>query len=122
MSNFPPALPERDLITTTSATDIFQSAPEFVLRLRLLRQLRRERKLELRDRVFRKSLSSRVRLSWQEHLLVRAMQQYVLLQRNLIYTGITRGKRLLVLIGQKKALGNSRPQRPTPAAVLGAAG
>jgi len=39
----------------------------------------------------------------------------MLLQRNLIYTGITRGKRLLVLIGQKKALGiavrNDRPQR-----------
>ena len=34
-----------------------------------------------------------------------AMQQYVLLQRNLIYTGITRGKRLVVLIGQEKALG-----------------
>ena len=33
------------------------------------------------------------------------MQHYMLLQRNLIYTGITRGKRLLVLIGQKKALG-----------------
>jgi exodeoxyribonuclease V alpha subunit len=33
-----------------------------------------------------------------------AMQQYVLLQRNLIYTGITRGKRLVVVIGQKKAL------------------
>jgi exodeoxyribonuclease V alpha subunit len=29
----------------------------------------------------------------------------MLLQRNLIYTGITRAKRLLVLIGQKKALG-----------------
>ena len=39
----------------------------------------------------------------------------MLLQRNLIYTGITRGKRLLVLVGQKKALGiavrNDRPQR-----------
>jgi exodeoxyribonuclease V alpha subunit len=39
----------------------------------------------------------------------------MLLQRNLIYTGITRSKRLLVLIGQKKALGiavrNDRPQR-----------
>jgi exodeoxyribonuclease V alpha subunit len=34
-----------------------------------------------------------------------AMQHYLLLQRNLIYTGITRAKRLLVLIGQKKALG-----------------
>jgi exodeoxyribonuclease V alpha subunit len=26
-------------------------------------------------------------------------------QRNLIYTGITRAKRLLVVVGQKKALG-----------------
>jgi exodeoxyribonuclease V alpha subunit len=34
-----------------------------------------------------------------------ATQHYMLLQRNLIHTGITRGKRLLVLIGQKKALG-----------------
>jgi len=33
-----------------------------------------------------------------------AMQQYMLLQRNLVYTGITRGKRLVVLIGQRKAL------------------
>ena len=33
-----------------------------------------------------------------------AMQQYMLLQRNLVYTGITRGKNLVVLIGQKKAL------------------
>jgi exodeoxyribonuclease V alpha subunit len=33
-----------------------------------------------------------------------AMQQYLLLQRNLVYTGITRGKRLVVLIGQRKAL------------------
>jgi len=44
-----------------------------------------------------------------------ATQHYMLLQRNLIYTGITRRKRLLVLIGQKKALGiavrNDRPQR-----------
>lgn len=30
-------------------------------------------------------------------------QQFVLLQRNLLYTGITRGKKLVVLIGQKKA-------------------
>ncbi len=34
-----------------------------------------------------------------------AMQQFMLLQRNLAYTGITRGKRLVVLIGQKRALG-----------------
>jgi exodeoxyribonuclease V alpha subunit len=44
-----------------------------------------------------------------------ATQHYMLLQRNLIYTGITRGTRLLVLIGQRKALGiavrNDRPQR-----------
>ena len=33
-----------------------------------------------------------------------AMQQYMLLQRNLVYTGITRGKKLVVLVGQKKAL------------------
>jgi len=34
-----------------------------------------------------------------------AMQQYLLLQRNLVYTGMTRGKKMLVLIGQRKALG-----------------
>ena len=34
-----------------------------------------------------------------------AMQHFMLLQRNLIYTGITRAKRLLVVVGQKKALG-----------------
>ncbi len=33
-----------------------------------------------------------------------ATQHYMLLQRNLIYTGITRGKKLVVLIGQPKAL------------------
>lgn len=33
-----------------------------------------------------------------------ATQQFMLLQRNLIYTGVTRGKRLVVLIGQPKAL------------------
>jgi exodeoxyribonuclease V alpha subunit len=34
-----------------------------------------------------------------------ATQQFLMLQRNLIYTGITRGKKLVVVIGQKKALG-----------------
>ena len=34
-----------------------------------------------------------------------AMQQYLLLQRNLLYTGVTRGKKMVVLVGQKKALG-----------------
>jgi exodeoxyribonuclease V alpha subunit len=32
-------------------------------------------------------------------------QHYAMLQRNLLYTGITRGKRLVVLVGQKKAVG-----------------
>jgi exodeoxyribonuclease V alpha subunit len=31
-------------------------------------------------------------------------QHYVLLQRNLIYTAVTRGKRLVVIVGSKKAL------------------
>jgi exodeoxyribonuclease V alpha subunit len=46
-------------------------------------------------------------------------QHYAMLQRNLVYTGITRGKRLVVLVGQRKALamavnnhrGNSRHTR-----------
>lgn len=33
-----------------------------------------------------------------------AMEQYVLLQRNLLYTAITRGRKLVILVGQKKAL------------------
>ncbi len=44
-----------------------------------------------------------------------ATEQYVLLQRNLIYTGITRGRKLVVLVGQQKALAiavrNDRVQR-----------
>ena len=44
-----------------------------------------------------------------------AMQHYLLLQRNLVYTGITRGRKLVVLIGQKKALAmavrNNRTER-----------
>jgi exodeoxyribonuclease V alpha subunit len=31
-------------------------------------------------------------------------QHYAMLQRNLLYTGITRGKSLVVLVGQKKAV------------------
>ena len=31
-------------------------------------------------------------------------QHYSMLQRNLLYTGLTRGKRLVVLVGQKKAI------------------
>jgi exodeoxyribonuclease V alpha subunit len=33
-----------------------------------------------------------------------ATQHYMMLRRNLIYTGITRGKKLVVLVGQKRAL------------------
>jgi exodeoxyribonuclease V alpha subunit len=42
-------------------------------------------------------------------------QHYILLQRNLLYTGITRGKKLVILIGTKKALNiairNNKPQQ-----------
>jgi exodeoxyribonuclease V alpha subunit len=31
-------------------------------------------------------------------------QHYALLQRNLLYTGVARGKRLVVLVGQRKAI------------------
>jgi exodeoxyribonuclease V alpha subunit len=31
-------------------------------------------------------------------------QHYPMLRRNLVYTGITRGKRLVVIVGQKRAL------------------
>ena len=33
-----------------------------------------------------------------------AMQHYPMLQRNLVYTGVTRGKRLVIIVGQKRAL------------------
>ena len=33
------------------------------------------------------------------------MTHYVMLQRNLIYTGITRAKKGLIIVGTKKALG-----------------
>jgi exodeoxyribonuclease V alpha subunit len=33
-----------------------------------------------------------------------SIQHYPMLQRNLIYTGVTRGKRFVVLVGQRKAL------------------
>jgi len=41
-------------------------------------------------------------------------QHYMLLQRNLIYTGITRAKKLVIMIGTKKALAiaiRNKPQR-----------
>ncbi len=37
--------------------------------------------------------------------LLEITQHYAMLQRNLEYTGITRGKQLVVLVGHKKALG-----------------
>ena len=37
-------------------------------------------------------------------VVILATQHYLLLQRNLVYTGVTRGKPLVVLIGQRKAL------------------
>ena len=33
------------------------------------------------------------------------MQHYMMLRRNLLYTGITRGRKLVVLVGQKQAIG-----------------
>jgi exodeoxyribonuclease V alpha subunit len=42
-------------------------------------------------------------------------QHYMLLQRNLLYTGITRGKKLVILVGTKKAIAiaikNNKPQK-----------
>jgi exodeoxyribonuclease V alpha subunit len=37
-------------------------------------------------------------------ILPLATQHYAMLQRNLLYTGLTRGKRLVVILGQKKAV------------------
>jgi exodeoxyribonuclease V alpha subunit len=40
-------------------------------------------------------------------------QHYVMLQRNLLYTAVTRGKRLVVLIGNRRALGAAVHNRST---------
>jgi exodeoxyribonuclease V alpha subunit len=32
------------------------------------------------------------------------IQHFILLQRNLLYTGVTRGKKLVVIVGTKKAM------------------
>jgi exodeoxyribonuclease V alpha subunit len=37
-------------------------------------------------------------------VVIPVTQHYAMLQRNLLYTGVTRGKRLVVLVGQKKAV------------------
>jgi exodeoxyribonuclease V alpha subunit len=48
-------------------------------------------------------------------LLVLTTHHYLLLQRNLLYTALTRGRRLVVLVGSQKALAiaikNDRPIR-----------
>lgn len=48
-------------------------------------------------------------------VILLAIQHYMLLQRNLIYTDVTRARKLLVTVGQKKALGlavrNDRAQK-----------
>jgi hypothetical protein len=43
-------------------------------------------------------------------------QHYAMLQRNLLYTGLTRGKKLVVLVGQKKAvaIASTLRSRPVP--------
>jgi exodeoxyribonuclease V alpha subunit len=41
------------------------------------------------------------------------MQHFKLLQRNLLYTGITRGKKLVVLVGSKKALATAVQRQDT---------
>ena len=51
-----------------------------------------------------------------------ATQHYMMLQRNLIYTGVTRGKQLVVLTGQGKALAMAVRKQPNRAAVLRTAG
>ena len=46
----------------------------------------------------------------------------MMLKRNLIYTGITRGKRLVVLVGQKRALAIAVKGKQGRAAVVEAQG
>ena len=50
-------------------------------------------------------------------ILTLSTQHYPMLQRNLLYTGITRGQRLVVLLGERRALqiavGGGRGERRT---------
>jgi exodeoxyribonuclease V alpha subunit len=48
-----------------------------------------------------------------------AMQHYTLLERNLIYTGVTRGKQLVVIVGEAKALGMAVRNRKARRRVTG---
>jgi hypothetical protein len=45
-------------------------------------------------------------------------QYYAMLQSNLLYTGVTRGKRLVVLVGQNKGRCYRRAQRLRPTALV----
>ena len=43
--------------------------------------------------------------TWYPAVVIPVLtQHYAMLKRNLLYTGVTRGKRLVVLVGQKKAV------------------
>ena len=42
-------------------------------------------------------------------------QHFTMLARNLLYTGVTRGKQLVVLIGQRKAIAHGGARRPAAA-------
>ena len=45
-------------------------------------------------------------VGWGEAVVIPlGIQQCLRFQRNLVYTGITRGKRLVVVVGQRRALG-----------------
>src|SRR5260221_358054 len=44
-------------------------------------------------------------------------QHYPMLKRNLVYTGVTRGKRLVVLVGQRKGVGYRGQGQPSTEAV-----
>jgi hypothetical protein len=49
-----------------------------------------------------------------------ATQHFMLLQRNLVYTGVTRGKRLVVLIGPAEGAGNGGEEQQDGEPVFGA--
>ena len=49
-------------------------------------------------------------------------QHFPMLQRNLVYTGVTRGKRLVVLVGQKQGAGHRRARAADPAPLVEAQG
>ena len=51
------------------------------------------------------STNSALQLSKYPAVVIPVLtQHYAMLQRSLLYTGVTRGKRLVVLVGQKKAI------------------